>query len=333
MAGNLSLTREYARIFSIVADRVQPVLFDIVSTKTSLLFRYREMGAIMEVGGRPHLRFTIMKELPTTVGYSDDDTITPVRGDPVTSVIYEWKQLATPVLLTGLDMIKTGDEGIEDLITLFINTASISQRDAIGGSSVGIYSSLNESDLTGISGLQTFFTSSTTTGSVGQLSRAVQSNWRHKTQNISSDFSGNGLDRMETLYRQCSQFDENVDTIAVTGSFMDNFKKNVTRTHSTNLPLIGVAAGDEAMIDAGFPNIRFNGAILFDDDGCPANAGYFLNLKTYMRLIVRRGRASEIGDFVKAQNKDNISTHVLFAGAQVTTNLKRGGLIRNGDTN
>lgn len=331
--GNLSVTREYNRIFSLVADRVQPVLFDIVSGKTSLLFRMKEMGAIMEVGGRPHLRFTILKELPTTVGYTDDGVITPVRGNPLTSVIFEWKQLATPVLVTGLDMIKTGEEGIEDIIKMFIDTASISQRDALGGSTLGIFSDGNESDLEKLTGLQTFFTTSTTTGSVGQLSRATESDWQHKLQNISSAFATNGFDRMTTLYRQCSQYDENVDTIVVTGSFMDNFEKNLTRTYSTNLPLVGVAAGDQAMMDAGFPNLRYKGALLFDDDGCPANRGYFLNLKTYVKLIVRKGRASDIGDFVKAQNKDNISTHVLFAGNLVTTNLKRGGLIQNGDTN
>ena len=78
---------------------MQPVLFDIVSGKTSLLFRMKEQGAIQEVGGRPHLRFTLLKELSTTVGYSDDDVITPVRSDPATSIIFEWKQLATPKFL------------------------------------------------------------------------------------------------------------------------------------------------------------------------------------------------------------------------------------------
>lgn len=230
-------------------------------------------------------------------------------------------------------MIKTGEEGIDTLIELFIKEASISQRNALGGSALGIFSSADETDLTKLTGLQNFFTSSTTTGKVGNLSRATQSDWQHKIQNISSDFSGNGLDRMETLYRQTSLFDENCDTIVVTGSFMDNFKKNVTRTFQVNLPLVGVAAGDQAMIDAGFPNMRFNGAILFDDDGCPANQGFFLNLKTYIRLMVRSGRASEIGDFVKPNNQDSISTFVLFAGNLITTNLKRGGLIQNGDTN
>ncbi len=91
MAGNTSLTREYDRVFSIVRDELSSSdIFDNVSTRTSLLFAMRLMNAIVPVGGRPHLRFNILKELPTTVGYSDLDTLTPTRADPVTSAVYEW---------------------------------------------------------------------------------------------------------------------------------------------------------------------------------------------------------------------------------------------------
>ena len=328
MASN-SLTRTYNRIFSIVADEVQPQIFDIVSTKTALLFRYKEMGAIVVVGGQPHLRFNVLKELPTTSAYSDLDTITPVRADPVTSAIYEWKQLQTPVQISGLDMIKTGEAGVVDLINLFIEAAVISQRDALGGSSVGIFSNVNESSLTAVSGLQSMLSSTTTTGTVGQLSRATFSDWRQKLANISSDFSANGLNRMRTLYRQCSRFDENVDTIAVTGSFMDNYELNLTSSFQVNLPKVGSAG----MADAGFDNILYKNAVMFEDDGVPANAGYFLNVEKYIRLFVRSGRESEIGDFVKARDQDDLVTHVLWAGNQVITNLGRHGLIQNGDTN
>ena len=65
MAGNLSVTREYTRIFSIVADEVEPILFDNASARTATLYRTKEMGAIIRTGGKPHLRFNILKELPT----------------------------------------------------------------------------------------------------------------------------------------------------------------------------------------------------------------------------------------------------------------------------
>jgi len=331
MAGNLSLTREYQRIFTIMRDEFEPILWDNVSSRTALLFRMKEIGAIVEKGGLEHLRFNILKELPTTEAYTDLDTLTPTRADPVTSVVYEWKQLNSPVQVSGLDMIKTGDASRPGLLQMFIEAAEISMRDAIGGSTVGIFSDAGESDLTKISGLQNMLTSTPTTGTVGQLSRASQSNWRHQTEDVSNDFSANGLNSMRTLYRECSRFDENVDTIVFNGSTMDNYERALTSTFQVNLPL-QPAQADQRMLDAGFPNILYKNAIVFNDDGVPANAGYFLNLAKFTRLIVRSGRNAEIGDFVKSRDKDDLVTFVLWAGNLITTNLARQGVLLNTDT-
>ena len=326
MAGNTSLTRTYDKVFSIMRDELaSDVIFDNVTTRTSLLYAYRLMNAIDKVGGRPHLRYNILKELPTTVGYSDLDAITPERGDPVTSAIYEWKQLAAPVQVSGLDMIKTGDNGVEDLLALMIGAAETSLREALGGSSIGIHSSADETNVRAITGLQNILGTSTTTGTVGNINRATQTNWQHNLQNVSSAFNTNGLNRFRTLYRQCTFFDEAPNVIVLNGATMDNFERDLTSTFQVNLPLIGVSGGNDMMIEAGFPNIRYKGALMFADDGVPANVGYFLQL-------VRQGRESELGDFVKAQNKDDLVAWVYFAGNQVATKLKSMGMLQNADT-
>jgi len=332
MAGNLSLTREYNRIFTIMRDESQPVLFDNVSARTALLYRMRDIGAIIKVGGQPHFRFNILKELPTTSAYTDLGTLTPERADPMTSAVYEWKQLSTPIQVSGLDMVKTGENAIIPLLETFMEVAEISMRDAVGGSSLGIFSDAGEDDLTKLTGLQNHFTTSTTTGTVGQLSRATLSVWRHQSANVSGAFDTNGLNRFRTLYRQCSRFDEVPDTVVLTGATMDNFERELTTSFQVNLPLVGVEAGNQAMLDAGFPNVRYKGALVFADDGVPANFGYFLNLSKFIRLIVREGRDAEIGDFIKSRDKDDLVSYVLFAGNLVNTNLARGGVLLNGDT-
>ena len=332
MAGNLSVTREYQRIFSIVADEAEGVLFDNASTKTALLYRAKDMGAIVKTGGKPHLRFNILKELPTAIGYTDLDVLTPVRSDPVTSCIYEWKQIAVPVQVAGLDMIKTPEGNEIDLVEMFLQAAEAAMRESIGGSDMGIFSSADETNLRAITGLQNMLTSSTSTGTVGNLSRATLSKWRHQSANVSSDFSANGLARFRTLYRQCARFDEAVDTIVLNGSTMDNLETALQGTITYNLPLMGFGAGNQIMADAGFDNIKFKGALVFADDYVPANYGYFLNLAKYWRLYVREGRDAEIGDFVKSQNADDLVTYVLWAGNAVMTNLGRNGVFLNGDT-
>lgn len=332
MAGNTSLTRTYNRIFTIMRDEaIEPYLFDNISSRTALLYCLKEKGAIKKVGGSPHLRFNILKELPTTAGYTDLDTITPVRADPMTSAIFDWKQLQCPVQVSGLDMIRTGAGAEPDLLEAFIQAAEISMRDAIGGSSVGIFSDGADTDTNEITGLQTHFTSDNTTGQVGNISRASLTAWRHQTENVSSAFDNNGLIRMRTLYRECSRADETPDIIVLNGSTWDNFNRELTSTFQVQLPLADISAGSKAMIDAGFPNIRYMGALLFHDDGCPANVGYFIN-SDYVQLYVREGRDAEISDFIKSTTKDDLVAFVFWAGNLVNKNLARGGVLLNGDT-
>ena len=330
MAGNLSLTREYNRIFTIMRDEFEPILWDNVTTRTSLLFRMKEMGAIQNMGGREHLRFNIVKELPDTSAYTDLDTLTPSRADPATSAVYEWKQLSTPIQMSGLDMIKTGQNAEPQLLKMFIEASELSMRDGIGGNSIGIYSDAGESDLTKISGLQNMLTTSTTTGTVGQLSRATTTAWRHVAVDVSNDFSVNGLIQLRSLYRQTGRFDETVDSIVVTGSTMDNYERDLTSTFQVNLPLSGPP--EQKMIDAGFANVRYKNALVFNDDGVPANKGYALNLAKSVRLIVREGRNAEIGDFVKSRDKDDLVAYILWAGNLITTQLRNNGLLENADT-
>lgn len=91
MAGNLSLTRTYNRIFTIMRDEaLEPYLWDNVSARTPYLYCMKAKGAIKEVGGTPNLRYKILKELPTTEGYTDDGVLTPVRADPWTSAVFEY---------------------------------------------------------------------------------------------------------------------------------------------------------------------------------------------------------------------------------------------------
>lgn len=329
MAGNLSLSKIYNRISTIMKDEaLEPYLWDNVSARTAYLYAMKAKGAIVEKGGSDDLPYKILKELPTTVGYADDEVLTPVRADPYTRIKFIWKQLACPVQITGLDMIMTGEGAEPDLLQAFIEAAEISMRDAVGGSSIGVFSTGDETARTSITGLQNILSTSTTTGSVGQLSRATLAVWRHQLANVSSAFDANGINRMVTLYRQCTRADESPDLFVVNGETYDNYLREITRTFQTIIPH---RDSDDLMVDAGFPNIGFNGALLFVDDAVPANAGYLINTK-YINIVVRSGRNAELGDFVKSNNRDDLVAYVFWAGNQICKGLRYNGILQNADT-
>src|SRR3990167_10691708 len=165
-------------------------------------------------------------------------------------------------------MIKTQDGSEPDLLEGFIEAAEISMRDAIGGSSLGVFSDASETTLTSITGLQNILGTSTTTGTVGNLSRATFTTWRHNTGNVSSAFDTNGLNIMTTLYRQCTRADESPDIGVINGSTWDNFLRETTRTFQTHVPFM-MGDPDQAMVEVGFPNVRFFVMTFFPDDGVP----------------------------------------------------------------
>ncbi len=147
-------------------------------------------------------------------------------------------------------MILTGEGAEPDLLQSFIEAAEISMRDAIGGSSVGVFSDGNETTLGEITGLQNILTTSITTGTVGQLSRATLSIWRHQLANVASAFDTNGLNSMTTLFRQCTRADESPDLVVFNGETWDNYLRETTRTFQTNMP--GLGDPDQMMVEAGF---------------------------------------------------------------------------------
>lgn len=327
---SLSLTRNYDRIFTIMRDEASPLLWDNASARTPYLYCMKAKGAIKEEGGKEHLRYKILKELPTTVGYSDDDTITPVRADPYTSAVYVWKQLACPVMISGRDMIQTGEGAEPDLLQAFIEAAELSLRDAVGGSTLGVFADGDETTEGEITGLQNILGTSTTTGTVGQLSRATFSNWRHNSGNVASAFDTNGINIMSELYVNCTRADESPDIFVVTQSAFLNFLRETTRTFQTHVPFMS-GDPDQAMVEVGFPNVRFFGSTLFPDTNVPANAGYLINSK-YINIIVRSGRNAELGDFVKPTNQDVLTTFVYWAGNQICKGLRYNGILQNADT-
>ena len=127
--------------------------------------------------------------------------------------------------------------------------------------------------------------STPTIGTIGNVARS-NTFWQNQTANVLGDFSANGYTQMTSLYTLCSRGNENVDTIVLTRSAFNNFLNNATRTFRLNFPL-DQKAGDEGLIEMGFPHAMFFGAVVIFDDSVPANQGFFLNLrKKYTHLVV-----------------------------------------------
>lgn len=332
---NLSLTKIWNYLAATTFERIAPFIADNITNRIFLLHILDQAGQKQRVNGGLNLVFPVLKELPTAQAYSDMGNLDVSRADPATVAVYNWKQIAAPVTISGRDMlINSGsDVAIQKALRLFIEAAELSVRNALADATTGIFSS-NDEDAAGITGLQNLITHTSnatpTSGTAGNLSRATYTFWRNQVADVADDFSANGYYRMHDLYTLCTRGDETPNVICLTRATYLNFLRNATSTIRYNTPQ-QPATAVEGTLNVGWGNVTFLGATMGYDDACPADNGYMLNCK-YVNWVCHTLRELELGPFVIPQTQDSISAHIFFAGNLCINNMARQGLLRRGDT-
>ena len=329
---NLSLTKTWNYLATSTIERISPFISDVVTGRVFLLHVLDQSGMRQRVNGGTQLVLRLLNELPTATDYSDLDTLNPARANPIEAAIFNWKQFAVPIQISGRDMlINSGsDVAMTNILTLFVEAAIASARNQAGGSS-GIFSANTEASR-GITGLQNLIThvanAAPTTGTAGNLDRSTRTYWRNRVVNVASDFSVNGYDGMIDLYTQCQRGDETPGVIALTRAAYFNYLRNSIASIRFNVPL----TAQQKTLDIGFSNVTFLNAIIGPDDGVPADFGYFLTPK-YVHWMVHSMREFELGPVAFTPSLDALSGWLYFAGNLGLSAMLPHGLLRNADTN
>src|SRR3990167_5770749 len=274
MPGNLSLSREFDILWSSTAPDVMPMLFDNITARIPLIQWYSEQGRIEMRSGGFALEKLIYKERLAATGFSGLTRITATVPDPWTRIAYNWKNIAIPFKIPGTHLLKnSGPAKVFDLIEGLLEAAELSGTEAIGGQTVGVFSTADETDETRITGLQSVLSATaTTSGTVGQLNRS-NAFWRQQVGTAITDFSANGLSRLRNLWLNCQRGNQTPGAVVTTLTQYSNFLDALTATLRYNMPLVGSAG----RMDVGVPDVFFLGSKVMHDVGVPASAAYMIN--------------------------------------------------------
>lgn len=320
----LSTTVNWDTIGSITLPKISQKIADNITAQIPLFHFLNKIGhKEFETGGTEY-SFPVFKELATAQGYSGLTVLDNTEADPVTSVKFQRKQLSVPIVLTGTKLLQNSGSdqtAVINYITAQIEMAEESMKNSLAGSSVGIFSSLADGDVSGITGLGSMLPTSTTTGTYGSLDRATYSFWRHKSDSVSTNFSTDGLASMRNLFVNVFRGDEAPTVIPITLSGYVNLETALTGTVTYNTPKPATAFGD-----VGFEHIMFHGAVVLPEANIPAQTAYFLNLK-YVKLVVNKDRDMSIRDFISPTDQDGLFGRIYWAGNLVCNCLSRQGLL------
>jgi hypothetical protein len=259
-----------------------------------------------EDGGRNITNPMIFGRNPNVTSYQYYDTLPVNQTDEFDTVEYEWSRVAGTVIISDQEEDENrGAQQIFKLMTAKVKVLDESIKEKFGeylyGLGVG----------TDPNGLPLLIPDDPTTGTLGGLSRATETQWRTSAY----DFAGN-LD--ETNVEEA--FDDimldlttkgNKPSVILVGRNIRSIYQGAIRS-KFSIPLTQLGNG-KRMVDLGFVGSSFgNVPVLYDED-CPVNKAYFIN-DTYLKLHILRHVNMKVKSLVAPWNVDASGRRVVWQG-------------------
>ena len=291
-------------------------LSDNVSNHNALLRRLRENGNTTTVTGRDITRELEYADNGTVQFYSGYETLDVSPADVLSAAVYEYKQLAGNVTISGLEQIK--NSGTEALINLLEARVNVLEKSMMNSLSTSLYSDGTGTSGKEVGGLQ-LLVADAGTGTVGGINSSTYSFWQNvQTTATSSAFStANVQADMNNIYLQLVRGADSPDLI-MAGT-------NAYKAFLGSLQAIQRVTSD-GMARSGFTSVQYLNSDVVFDSSCSTNRMYFLNTD-YLRLEVAASRNFVPGEARMSINQDSLVTPMFWSGNLTCSNRALQGVI------
>ncbi len=291
-------------------------LSDNVSNHNALLRRLRENGNQTSVTGRDIVRELEYADNGTVQFYSGYETLDVSPSDVLSAAVFDYKQLAGNVTISGLEQIK--NSGTEAIINLLEARINVLEKSLMNSLSTSLYSDGTGSSGKEVGGLQ-LLVADAGTGTVGGINSSTFTFFQNvQTTATSSAFSvANVQTDMNTIYLQLVRGADSPDLV-MAGT-------NAYTAFLGSLQAIQRITSDD-MARSGFTSLQYLNSDVVFDSACNTNRMYFLNTD-YLRLEVAASRDFVPGEAKMSVNQDAMVTPMFWSGNLTCSNRALQGVI------
>ena len=248
--------------------------------------------------------------------YSGYEVLDTSPADVLSSAVFDWKQLAGTVTISGLEEIK--NSGPEAIINLLEARISVLEKSLENSLSTSLYSDGTGSSGKEVGGLQLVIADAGT-GTVGGINSSTFSFWQNvQTTATSSAFSTSNIQSdMNNIYLSLVRGVDKPDIVTADANAYKSFLGSLQAIQR-------VADANEA--NSGFVTTRYLGSDVYYDDVCPTNHMYFVNT-SYLRLEVAADRNFVPLDSRMSVNQDAMVVPMVWSGNLTCSNRALQGVI------
>ena len=287
-----------------------------MSNHNALLRRLRENGNQTSVTGRDIVRELEYADNGTVQFYSGYETLDVSPSDVLSAAVFEYKQLAGNVTISGLEQVKnSGEQAIINLLEARINVLEKSMMNSL---STSIYSDGTGSSGKEVGGLQ-LIVADAGTGTVGGINSSTFTFWQNvQTTATSSAFSTSNVQAdMNNIYLQLVRGADSPDLV-MAGT-------NAYKAFLGSLQAIQRITSDD-LANSGFTSVQYLNSDVVFDSSCNTDRMYFLNTD-YLRLEVAASRDFVPGEAKMSVNQDAMVTPMFWSGNLTCSNRALQGVI------
>lgn len=305
-------------------------LADNATRSTVLLDRLRRKGKVKPAsGGRTIVQPLEMSLNPNGGWYSGFDILNTTPADPFTAAEFAWKQAYVPVSWSGLmERQNMGESQVIDLIEALLRNGRNSLYELVAQASY--------SDGTGFGGKQMhglglFIVANPTTGVVGGIDRATNTQWRNKARTVDFDAAVNiatnnppaFLQALNALTIDCSRGRDRPDLYVADAVGYQRYQECLQ-------PIQRITS--EEVAGAGFIGLKYYGGgaaadFALDNGYCPAKTVYALNTDYLFLRPHPEVNFAPLGGERKPVNQDATVRYFGFMGNMTVSNMFVHGIL------
>lgn len=339
-------TINYDSILSTSLFNYRRKLQDNISKSNPFFYKMQENGMYQSEDGGVSIQINLMYALGSADTYSGYDTLDTSATDGLTSVFFDWRQVAAPITISRLEerqnaeahrmanLLETKIEQAEMGLKEFFAKQLIQGNSFVGSGNVYDPYLSTRNGSYGVEPITKLIavdpTSSSVQPTVGNINQSTAAWWRNQTKTSSLTTSSTAiafLQEADHVYNNCAKGGGGPpDLILTDQNTFEMWRAAYYNKYRTNY---------ETNANYPFENFKFNRATIMWDEFMidpysnsttqTYGAAFFINTK-YMKVKYDKETNFVNTPFVKPANQDAKVAHILWMGNTCINNRRKLGV-------
>lgn len=243
---------------------------------------------------------------PNITSYEYYDSLPVAQTNEFASVNYGWSRVAGTVIIS--DQEEDENKGESAIFKLMKAKMDVLEESIKEKFSEYLYSAGGGADPLGLSSL---VPDDPTTGTLGGLNRASETQWRTSAYNFSGGLDATNIEEaFDDVLMDLTLKSDKPDLILAGRNIYRLYRAAVR--DKVIIQLTESNSGKK-MYDLGFSGVSHQGVPILYDEDCPVNKAYFLNSK-YLRLHILKGVNMKVKNLNSPWDMDATGSRVVWQG-------------------